>query len=139
MFHVFTFLGNFWRWRSCLTGADWCDARRRRYRRQGRWRGGRKSWLPGGNPARAGRKWCHMTKQIIALAAAAALGVGTFSGVSRAADETNRIGAPANNVSGGTMGQTGAANPDRAGSSGATGAGAAGAADTGMSGMQAQG
>jgi len=55
-----------------------------------------------------------MTKHIIALAAAAALGVGTFSGVSRAADETNRTGAAAgNNISGTSQtGQTGAAARD---------------------------
>jgi putative membrane protein len=50
-----------------------------------------------------------MTRHMIALAAAAALGIGTLGGTSRAADETNKV-PNQNNVTGGsgTMGQTGA-------------------------------
>jgi len=77
-----------------------------------------------------------MTKHIIALAAAAALGVCTFSGVSRAADETNRTGATAgNNISGASQtGQTGAVNQDRSGTAGPTGSGMSGTGATGAAG-----
>jgi len=77
-----------------------------------------------------------MTKRIIAFAAAAALGIGTLGGVSRAADETNRTGATAgNNLSGTSQtGQTGAANQDRSGAGGSTGAGVSGSGATGAAG-----
>ena len=59
-----------------------------------------------------------MTRRIIALAAAAALGVGTLGGLSRAADETN---------------------PPGAANTGAAGAGTNAPAGAGMAGMQTQG
>ena len=74
--------------------------------------------------------------RLIALAAAAALGIGTLGGVSRAADETNRTGAAAGNKISGTSqtGQTGAANQDRSGTGGATGAGISGSGAAGTAG-----